>query len=91
MVFKGTGTALFGGIESIAAPVPAVPALFSRSWEWDGRRWTARQDMGPGDRVFHAMAFDESRSRAVLFGGSVIPTNIDNADAGLRGDTSGAV
>jgi hypothetical protein len=30
---------------------------------------TARQDMGPGPRVFHAMAFDRNRSRVVLFGG----------------------
>jgi len=88
MVFKGSRAALFGGMASIAAPPPQpAPALFDRSWEWDGRHWTARQDMGPGNRVFHAMAFDESRSRIVLFGGSAAPIGGDNAATGLRGDT----
>ena len=88
MVFKSSRTALFGGIASIAAPPPQpAPALFNRSWEWDGRHWTARQDMGPGVRVFHAMAFDESRSRVVLFGGSAIATGGEGGAAGLRGDT----
>ena len=88
MVFKGTRMALFGGIASIATPVPQpAPALFGRSWEWDGRHWTARQNMGPGNRVFHAMAFDETRSRVVLFGGSPVPTAGDGAAASVRGDT----
>jgi hypothetical protein len=88
MVFKGSRVALFGGIASIASPPPQpAPPIFDRSWEWDGRHWTARQDMGPGDRVFHAMAFDEARSRVVLFGGSTVPTGGDGVQAGIRGDT----
>jgi hypothetical protein len=87
MVFKRSRVALFGGIQSIASPPPAAIELFDRSWEWDGRHWTARQDMGPGDRVFHAMAFDEARFRVVLFGGSAVPTSGDGAAAGVQGDT----
>jgi hypothetical protein len=87
MVFKGSRIALFGGIASIAVPPPQPAALFNRSWEWDGRHWTARQDMGPGVRVFHAMAFDESRSRVVLFGGSVMAIGSEGGAAGLRSDT----
>jgi len=88
MVFKGTRAALFGGIASIASPAPLpLPEVFDRSWEWDGKHWTARQDMGPGDRVFHAMAFDEVRSRVVLFGGSPIPPSADGAGARVQGDT----
>lgn len=88
MVHKGSRAALFGGIASIASPVPQpAPAVFSHSWEWNGRHWTAMQDMGPGARVFHSMAFDESRSRVVLFGGSAIPTGNEGVPAGLRGDT----
>ena len=88
MVFKGSRAALFGGMASIASPPPLpVPTLFDRSWEWDGRHWTARQDMGPGPRVFHAMAFDETRSRVVLFGGSAAPIGGDGSAAGVRGDT----
>jgi hypothetical protein len=43
--------------------------------------------MGPGDRVFHAMAFDESRARVVLFGGSTAPVGGDGNQAAVRGDT----
>lgn len=87
MVFKGTRVALFGGISSIvsAANLPQ-PSLFSRSWEWNGRHWTARQDMGPGFRVYHAMAFDSARSRVVLFGGSQVPPRVGTANS-VQGDT----
>jgi hypothetical protein len=88
MVFKGTRTVLFGGIASIAsAAAPPLPALFGRSWEWDGKHWTARQDMGPGNRAFHAMAFDEARSRVVLFGGSPVPQGTEGVGARAHGDT----
>lgn len=86
MVFKTNRIALFGGTSSIDEN-PANWTIFSRSWEWDGRHWTARQDMGPGPRVFHAMAFDRNRSRAVLFGGSPVATNTEGATASTRGDT----
>jgi hypothetical protein len=67
MVFKGDRAALFGGIDSVnAAPAPRV---LQNTWEWDGRHWTQRQDIGPGPRWRHAMAFDRARSRIVLFGG----------------------
>ena len=87
MVFKGARAALFGGITSIAdATGPPLPSLFNRSWEWNGRHWTARQDMGPGPRVFHAMAFDASRSRVALFGGLAKP-RVGAAEPDVRGDT----
>jgi hypothetical protein len=86
MVFNTNRIALFGGSSSIDEN-PANWAIFSRSWEWDGRHWTARQDMGPGPRVFHAMAFDRNRSRVVLFGGSPVPINAEGAAASTRGDT----
>jgi hypothetical protein len=86
MVFKTNRIALFGGTSSIDEN-PANWTIFSRSWEWDGRHWTARQDMGPGPRVFHAMAFDRNRSRVVLFGGSPVATNTEGAAASTRGDT----
>jgi hypothetical protein len=86
MVFKGARVALFGGVASIVPPTEPQPSLFSRSWEWNGRHWTARQDMGPGFRVFHAMAFDAARSRVVLFGGSQVPSSVATANS-VRGDT----
>ena len=36
--------------------------------------WTQKQDIGPGARSGHAMAFDAVRKRVVLFGGSAIGT-----------------
>ena len=86
MVFKGYRCALFGGMPSAAAPGIAAE-VFGRSWEWDGRHWTARQDMGPGPRVFHAMAFDRRRARVVLFGGSALTAAGAASDTDVRGDT----
>jgi hypothetical protein len=40
-----------------------------QTWEWDGRLWTQRQDMGPPSRAFHAFTHDSQRDRVVLFGG----------------------
>ncbi len=44
----------------------------SETWQWDGTRWTMLVDSisSPGPRSGHSMAFDESSSRVVLFGGS---------------------
>jgi len=89
MVFRGGRVALFGGIGSVGAfPInPPGPPVFSRTWEWDGHHWTARQDMGPGPRVFHAMAFDEERKGVILFGGSPVALNDPVAPPSLSGDT----
>jgi hypothetical protein len=78
--------ALFGGVDPrIAAPAEQV---FGNTWEWDGKHWTERQDMGPGPRWGHAMAYDSKRQRMVLFGGLPVfaPDNPNVADR-LLGDT----
>jgi hypothetical protein len=41
----------------------------AQTWEWDGRLWTQRQDMGPSARYATALAYDSQRDRVVLFGG----------------------
>ncbi len=68
MTFTNSHALLFGGIDS-NDPEAKVHNLFNNSWEWDGRHWTQRQDIGPGSRYGHAMAFDTKRSTVVLFGG----------------------
>jgi hypothetical protein len=68
MASRGAGVALYGGISSLEPSGPPRP-IFGLTWEWDGKHWTARQDMGPGPRFDHAMAFDTARLRIVLFGG----------------------
>ncbi len=70
MAFTGSATTLFGGFGG-SSSAPANPAaLFGDTWEWDGQQWVERQDMGPQARWLHAMAFDSTRSRLVLFGGT---------------------
>jgi N-acetylneuraminic acid mutarotase len=67
MVFKGDKVALYGGLDNFLAS--AGPTVFGNTWEWDGKHWTKRQDIGPGPRWRHAMAYDSTRGRIVLFGG----------------------
>jgi hypothetical protein len=67
---------LFGGRD-------AASAALSDTWEFDGSTgaWTQRQPaVAPTGRDGHAMAYDVSRSRTVLFGGQ---TDL----SGLSGDT----
>ena len=56
---------LFGG----AGGSGGTSALSNDTWGWDGVSWTQLADMGPPARRNHAMAYDESRHRLVLFGG----------------------
>jgi len=51
--------------------------LSSETWEWDGRNWTQLSPATtPPGRTNHAMAYDRSTGRVVMFGGetSVVPT-----------------
>jgi hypothetical protein len=56
---------LFGGQGAGAVPTPLAD-----SWEWDGEAWTQIANGGPPPRHSHAMAFDSTRNRTLLFGGS---------------------
>ena len=40
------------------------------TWEWDGESWQTVSNSGPGARAHHAMAYDATRKRVVLFGNS---------------------
>jgi hypothetical protein len=44
-------------------------SLLGDTWEWDGASWTLAASEGPPRRDHHAMAFDASRAKVVLFGG----------------------
>src|SRR5262249_19842960 len=67
MVAMSSTLLLFGGLSSTATDPPG--GVFADTWEFDGRYWTQRQDIGPGPRHDLSMAFDSVRNRAVLFGG----------------------
>ena len=66
---------LFGGelkasIAQGAGDQPIVPENFLfDTWEWDGVSWTQVATTGPPRRYGHAMTYDASRKRVLLFGG----------------------
>lgn len=72
MVFTLDRVTLFGGAAALSpefAQNIGLAPLFGQSWQWDGQHWTEWQDIGPGPRRFHALAYDTDRRRIVLFGG----------------------
>ena len=56
---------MFGGRRFLAASLQTL----SDTWWWDGAIWTQAQVPGPAPRFGHAMAYDLSRQRTILFGG----------------------
>ncbi|HXI03308.1 MAG TPA: kelch repeat-containing protein [Candidatus Saccharimonadales bacterium] len=55
---------LFGGEATLGS------GLLNDTWEWDGTDWTQRiPQTRPPARYHHAMAYDDSRGRVVLYGG----------------------
>lgn len=67
----------FGGVESIFS-------LGNETWEWNGSTWTRRTPANrPSARQRHALAFDATSNRIVLFGGQ---SNL-GANASVLGDT----
>jgi hypothetical protein len=41
----------------------------SSTWTWDGQAWTRQEVPGPSRRNGHALVYDETRDRVVLFSG----------------------
>lgn len=76
----GAALILYGGVSGLTGG----SQVFFDTWQFDGKLWTQRQDIGPGPIYSAAIAFDVSRTAVVLFGGlSTLP----GSDAGLSGDT----
>jgi hypothetical protein len=76
----GSALILYGG----ASGLIGGSQVFFDTWQFDGKLWTQRQDIGPGPLYSAAIAFDVSRTAVVLFGGlSAFPL----ADTALSGDT----
>ncbi len=73
---------LFGGIQTDIASATGVPK--QDTWEWDPRAgtWTERTSTGskPSQRYGHAMAFDGTRKKVVLFGGWDMSTGLAKSD-----------
>ena len=71
-------TVLFGGI----TVQEGLLQYFDDTWEWDGASWTQRIAIGPSPRRYHAMVYDASASRVLLYGGIG-----GNVSTGMLGDT----
>jgi hypothetical protein len=71
MAYGGASSViLYGGLSSLD---PAQPhTVFADTWEFDGKHWTLRQDIGPGPLHLASMVYDSARSRIVLFGGTSV-------------------
>jgi len=83
---------LFGGMQTDIANATGVPK--QDTWEFDpaASAWTERTAPGskPSQRYAHAMAFDGSRGKAVVFGGWDISTGGFLSDLWDWDPTSGA-
>jgi hypothetical protein len=66
MTWKGDTVLLFGG--STDLDLETSTQALADTWEWDGKHWRQRQDMGP-QRHSAPVAWDASRTRVVIFGG----------------------
>lgn len=61
-------TVIFGGTGSYGQDQP--PPRLGDVWEFDGRRWSAREFVnGPGPRTSPGAAYDSKRGVTVVFGG----------------------
>jgi hypothetical protein len=61
---------LYGGDAAKADPDPF--RYLDDTWTWDGKRWAEVRVPGPGSRFMHAMAYDESRDKIVLYAGGLV-------------------
>jgi len=82
MASSDAASLMYGGLSSAATNPP--PQIFGASWVYSGGHWTERQDIGPGARWGHALAYDSARRTFVFFGGA---TGIVGSGGALRDDT----
>lgn len=62
-------TLLFGGNRVLFGKDADAAVFLNDLWQWNGRQWQELPASGPAARAEAALAFDEQRGRAVLFGG----------------------
>jgi hypothetical protein len=85
MAYDGENVLIYGGVSSfVEQPTTKV---FGDTWEWDGKHWTQRQDIGPGPRWRHGVAFDSKNGCVVLFGGLASFASDNAATPDARRDT----
>jgi hypothetical protein len=62
---------LFGG-----ADIKSTVTLLNDAWLWDGSQWKSVEGESPPARVHPAMAFDVTRGKIVMTGGSNAPSTV---------------
>jgi hypothetical protein len=62
---------LFGGAE-----IDSGVTLLNDTWLWDGNQWKQVEGEAPPARVHPAMAFDVTRGKVVMTGGSNAPGTV---------------
>jgi hypothetical protein len=77
------GLVLFGGINSIdPALPPAGRVTYGDTWRWVADGWTKVQDIGPAPRWGHGMAYRGQAGKAMVFGGSTVFAEPQDATLG---------
>jgi galactose oxidase-like protein len=73
LCYNGKAMLLFGGgVESIQHGI----SVYKDTWQWNGKFWTQRQDIGPGARFCAGAAGDTKRNRMVVFGGTTASSDL---------------
>lgn len=82
-------TVLFGGHSTVATGSTGLTYDSAETWLWTGIRWVQRfPTHAPEGRSAHAMVYDSTRNRIVLFGGRREKQSLeDNATYGFLNDT----
>lgn len=64
---------MFGGLGT----VEPGNGTNDQTWEWDGTNWTLMTTaVTPTDRCGYAMAYDATRGKTIMFGGTGVVTNV---------------
>lgn len=62
---------IFGGNRVLFGRADDAETFLDDTWEWNGKKWTKIETMGPPARAEAVMVYDAKRRRVVLFGGYI--------------------
>lgn len=76
MAYDGQRIVMVGGRDGTPT-AGTFTQIFDETWGWDGTDWTSLPTI-PVKRHFHAMAYDSTRDRVVVFGGGGLGVAYDD-------------
>src|SRR5262245_8453836 len=65
------GPSVFDTQRGVGVLIENTSEASSKTWEWNGSRWTLRSTSGPSGRANASIAYDPARGVTVLFGGRI--------------------